>query len=283
VLFEVEAGPCCEDTSARGCIDDCARAHALFYDALDADAWGPGALFVDAEHRLWVHDRVMNRLVAFDRSGAVKHVVSTLDRYYEATGLAYVTADEVRVLVPENAPHRLGFARYGFDGRYRGGAELASVQSTDAAHSLWSLPGETARFVGITPVSSYDVVDLSLDGPTVAFVGKRPLTLHGHRYAFACDETGPHPEGTLAIDAHRIAIEGCPLLQYVAADGSVTLGDVRYDKEGEITGALFAPRHTLELGLGDRGEVVLGPDGRAYSYVTKKRSVQFLELSWATP
>jgi hypothetical protein len=283
VLFEVEAAECCEDGASRGCREDCAQAHALFYDALEADAWGPGSLFVDAKHQLWIHDRVMNRHVAFDRTGKVQHIVPTLDRYYEGTSLAYVTADEVRVLVPDNAPHRLGIARYGFDGKYRGGAELASVLSTDAARSLWSLPGETARFFAITPVRSYDVVDLVLDGPTIAFTAKRPLTRHGHRYAFSCDQTGSQPEGTLVIDEHRIALAGCPPLRYVAADGSVIVGDARFDATGQLTGALFGPPHELELGLGDRGEVVIGPDGRAYSYVTKKRSVQLVELSFATP
>ena len=286
VLFSVPVSNCDRYVGQGGAYEDCFLMQGLFYAYEGGDPWGLGNLFVDAAGRFWQTDQALGRVVAFDLKGKRLHIVSLVGPNSGVTNVWHVTDDEVRIEPYEDSPKIASIARYSLDGTFRGSAPI------DTNASWWSLtrlPGEQNRFVSFRSVSNYRVVDAKYTGNRVTFSAPSELRSGGHRYGFVCIENS----GTLVIDDYATAVPGCGGLRYVGADGGVVLdmypdrstfpAALQYDSHAKLAGAALGAVAKETLSQGSVGPVAIGPDGKAYSYIARKRRVDFVEVPFVAP
>ena len=293
VLFSVPFWNCDRMIRRGATRDDCSAMQGLFYGYAGGELWGLGDLFVDADGRFWQSDRAVGRVVAFDLHGKQVHKILLEGPNGGVNNLWHVTADEVRIDPAEDKPGVIAIARYGLDGTFRGWSPLDMAPNRLGWSSLIRLSGEQNRFVSLDGVMDYQVADANFGAERVTFSAPSDLRLYGHRYGFVCEDSGGAQHGTLVIDDHATAVPGCGGLRHVAADGSAIIevypdvdpipAALRFDSQARLIGVALGGVQEVDLGLGHIASVAIGPDGKAYSYIARKRRVDFVEVPFVAP
>jgi hypothetical protein len=257
---------------------ECAASRALYYND---ELWGLGDLVIGNDGVLWVADRVTSRIVRFDRDGRlVESVFASGEGPYDLV----VAGNEIWFNAMRNDPSPGWFARYERDGT------LIKYYRSETGRGLESrLAGqivsrEPLRIAQSGYEDSWLLSDISFDAEHIVFAPKRPIVVNGKRYLLDCDLKGKGP-ATLVIGDRAVPAPGCLTPYWFGPGGDFIAGPPFYhfDSNGELIGMAQLPKDEDNRVFSDGRNYDVGPDGKLYAYVVRKRSVRFVEVPFFTP
>ncbi len=256
----------------------CAMTRALFYDD---EHWGLGDLVVGNDGVLWMDDAVTSRLIRFDRSGKVLgSSFAGLEGNYDLI----VAGDELWFNAMHNDPPPGRLARFKRDGTligYYGSSAGRGLENRFAGQIVSEKP---LRIAQRRHEDSWLLSDISFDGDYIVFAPKRPIVVNGKRYFIDCDLQGKGP-ATLIIGDRAVPAPGCLRPFWFGPEGDFIAGPPFYhfDSNGELIGIAQKPDHEDRTVFFTGKAHDIGPDGKLYAYVVRKRSVRFIEVPFFRP
>ena len=271
VLFEVPFK--LQENECRDQDLECATSRALFYDD---ELWGLGDLVVGNDGVLWMDDRVTSRLVRFDRNGKV---LGSSFAGEEGNYDLIVAGDEIWFNAMHSHPSPGRLARYRRDGtliEYYGSSAGRGLENRFAGQIVSDKP---LRIAQRRHEDGWLLSDITFDGEYIAFAPKRPIVVNGKRYFLACDRHGKGP-ATLIIGDRAVPAPGCLLPFWFGPEGDFIAGPPfhHFDSAGELIGVAQKPDHEDRKVFFSGQSHDVGPDGKLYAYVVRKRSVRFVEV-----